>query len=139
MPITAASATAGCSTRSASISAGAHYTRALSPDGTVWGWGRNDYGQLGDGSTINRLAPTQVKGLYDIVAVSAGYCHSLALKKDGTVWAWGDNWSGTLGDGTTTPRLSPVQVQNLSGVTAIAAGYYHSTAIRADGTMGRPR
>src|SRR5690606_16607183 len=79
------------------VAAGYYHSRDIKYDGTVWAWGWNNSGQLGAGTTTNRLAPVQVKGdvgngyLTDVVAVAAGYDHSLALKSDGTVWAWGLN------------------------------------------------
>ncbi|MGH2331147.1 RCC1 domain-containing protein [Thermoanaerobacter mathranii] len=94
------------------ISGGYFHNLAVSSN-TIWAWGLNNYGQLGDGTTTNGYTPVQVKGLSDVVAVSAGQYHSLALKSDGTVWAWGYNGDGELGDGTTTNRYTPVQVQNL--------------------------
>src|SRR5665213_1602411 len=92
-----------------SIAAGASHSLALKNDGTVWAWGDNGAGELGDGTTTQRNTPLQVSGLTGVVAVAAGHFHSLAVKSDGTVWAWGDNNSGDLGDGTTTQRDTPVQ------------------------------
>ena len=117
------------------VAAGYNHSLALKSDGTVWAWGRNHHGQLGDGTTTNRTTPVQIQGLTDIVAIAGGYGHSLALKSDGTVWAWGGNGSGQLGDGTTTNRPIPVQVKNLTGVIAIAAGSWNSFALKSDGTV----
>ena len=97
------------------IAAGGLHTVALKSDGTVWAWGYNGYGQLGDGTTTNRLTPVQVSSLSGVTAIAAGVYHTLALKSDGTVWAWGYNGDGRLGDGTTTNRTTPVQVSSLSG------------------------
>ncbi|MHB1126948.1 MAG: RCC1 domain-containing protein [Bacillota bacterium] len=114
---------------------------ALKSDGTVWAWGNNYYGQLGDNSTTNRLAPVQVSSLTNVVAVAAGSSHSMALKSDGSVWTWGYNGYGQLGDNTTTNRLTPIQVKGsggtgfLTGVVAITAGSYHSLALKSDGTV----
>ena len=114
---------------------GESFSLAVKSDGTVWAWGYNDFGQLGDGTTTKRLVPVQVAGLSGVVAVAAGKYHSLALKSDGTVWAWGRNYYGQLGDGTTAERHAPVQVSGLSGVLALAAGESHSLAVRSDGTV----
>ena len=118
-----------------------NYSLALKSDGTVWTWGSNAFGQLGDGTTTNRSTPVQVSSLTGVVAIAAGAAnsteegHSLALKADGTVWAWGRNSSGELGNGTTTDRTTPVQVTGLTGVVAIAGGYGHSLALKSDGTV----
>ena len=72
-----------------SVAAGSGYSLAVALDGTVWAWGGNQFGQLGDGTTTNRLTPVRVSGLHDVVAVAAGCAQSLALASDGTVWAWG--------------------------------------------------
>jgi len=93
----------------------AGHSLALRADGTVWAWGLNNCGQLGDGTTTNRLTPVKVQGLTDVVAIAAGARHSLARRKDGTVWAWGYNAYGQLGDGTTTDRLTPTQVSGIDG------------------------
>jgi hypothetical protein len=113
---------------------------ARKSDGTVWAWGRNAYGNLGDGSTTNRLTPVQVLGasgkgtLTGVAAVSAGGA-SVALKSDGTVWAWGDNSQGQVGDASTRVRKSPVQITSMTGVTAISAGRTHTMVLRSDKTV----
>jgi alpha-tubulin suppressor-like RCC1 family protein len=114
----------------AALAAGSYHSLALKSDGTVWAWGKNNAGQLGDGTKTSRLIPVQVKELYGVVAIAAGCSHSLALDKEGIVWAWGYNKFGQLGDGTKTSRLIPVQVERLSDVTAIAAGGFHSLAVK---------
>jgi alpha-tubulin suppressor-like RCC1 family protein len=110
-------------------------TLALKSDGTVWAWGYNATGQLGDGTKTNRKDPVQVKGLTGVKAVAAGCNHSLALKNDGTVWAWGYNGYGQLGTGTTTNSYIPVKVKGLTNVVQIQAGRSHSIALKADGTV----
>ncbi|MBT9253100.1 MAG: hypothetical protein KM296_05345 [Brockia lithotrophica] len=101
------------------------HSLALKRDGTVWAWGWNRFGQLGDGTKENRTSPVPVKDLTEVVQVAAGDGHSLALKRDGTVWAWGDNTFGQLGDGTRGARPTPVQVKNLSRVVAIRRRVRH--------------
>jgi alpha-tubulin suppressor-like RCC1 family protein len=117
------------------LAAGNAHTVALRADGTVWAWGRNDVGQLGDGTTTQRSTPVRVPALTSVTALAAGGAHSVALRQDGTIWAWGYNDAGQLGDGTTTNRSMPVQVHGLTGVTALAAGQYHTVALRQDGTV----
>jgi alpha-tubulin suppressor-like RCC1 family protein len=117
-----------------SASGGSHNI-ALKGDGTVWVWGSNTYGQLGDGTTINRTTPVQVAGLSNIAAVAAGGRHSMAVKADGTVVAWGDNANGQLGDGSVLAHTTPALVNGLSGVSKIGAGYYCSVALKSNGTV----
>ena len=130
------------------IATGAGHTVALRYDGTVWAWGYNANGELGNGGTANIYSPIQVLGgatgkqyLEDIIQIAAGSNYTLALRKDGTVWAWGYNGNGELGNGTTTTSRVPVQVQGetagteLRNIVAITAGYYSSFALRRDGTV----
>ena len=126
------------------IAASGYHSQALKNDGTVWAWGANFYGQLGNGTTTNSSTPVQVSGLDGIeaIAAGAGESHSLALRNDGTVWAWGSNAvaarrriSGQLGREDITESSTPVEVGNLDGVEAIAAGYCHSLALKDDGTV----
>ena len=118
------------------IAAGGSHTLALKSDGTVWAWGDNGYGHLGDGTTTERYTPVQVSGLTGVIAISAGGYHSAALKSDGTVWAWGWNCEGQLGNGTTSDvNPFPVQVSGLTAVKAIAAGANYSKALKSDGTV----
>jgi len=117
------------------ISAGGSHSLALKNDGTVWAWGNNGQGQLGDGTTVHKTEPMQVPGLSNVTSVAAGSSHSLALKDNGTVWAWGANDSGQLGDGTAAQKNTPAQVPGLSNVTSVAAGSNHSLALKDDGTV----
>jgi hypothetical protein len=94
----------------AAIAGGVDHSLALKSDGTVWTWGDNGNGQLGDGSTTQRLTPVSASGLTGVMGIAARGYHSLALKSDGTVWVWGWNAWGQLGDGSTTQRLAPVQI-----------------------------
>lgn len=129
-------------TGNVAIASGAYHSLALRCDGTVWSWGRNNFGQLGDGttqdhSTANPVVNADGSPLSGIVAVSAGALYSLALRADGTVWAWGANSSGQLGNGVTNSIANPrpTQASNLTQVVGIAAGTLHGLALRADGTV----
>ncbi len=133
------------------ISAGNRHSLALKNDGTVWAWGSNSNGQLGDGTSgINKNIPVQVKDVTDptgfltnIIAIFASWRHSLALKIDGTVWAWGNNYDGQLGDSTSGMNKNiPVQVKDatdptgfLTNIIGVSAGWFHSLALKADGTV----
>ena len=112
------------------ISGGQDFSLALKNDGTVWAWGRNNYGQLGNGTTTDTNVPGQVSSLSGVMFIAAGGEFALALKRDGTVWAWGWNSSGQVGNGTTTDQHTPVQV--LTDTLAISAGWYHAMAIKSD-------
>ena len=111
------------------------FTLQVVTGGTVWAWGNNGSGQLGDGTFVNHAIAEPVSGITSVVAVAAGGFHSLALKSDGTVWAWGSNSNGQLGDGTFNFHPTPNQVPGLTGIIAIAAGQSHSLALRNDGTV----
>ena len=117
------------------VAGGAQHSLALTTDGTVWAWGYNYHGQLGDGTTTQSAIPVPIAGLSSVIAIAAGDDHSVVLKSDGTVWAWGNNSQGRLGDGTTTQRSTAVQVSDLSGVVEIAAGSDFTVAMKGDGTV----
>ncbi|WP_243467574.1 RCC1 domain-containing protein [Acetivibrio straminisolvens] len=117
------------------IAAGETHSVALKSDGTVWTWGGNFYGELGNGTTTYILEPRKVEGLEDIVAIDAGSSHTVALKADGTVWVWGKNSFGQLGNGTTMRSTVPVKVEGLNGVIGIYAGTECTIAYKNDGTV----
>jgi hypothetical protein len=129
------------------VSLGDRHTCALKTNGTVYCWGANDIGQLGDNTTTERHTPVQVKGvggvdyLTNVSQISLGYGHACALKTNGTVYCWGYNSSGQLGDNTTTNRYTPVQVKGVGGVdyltnvSQISTGDYFSCARKTDGTV----
>jgi alpha-tubulin suppressor-like RCC1 family protein len=119
------------------VAGGQGHSLALKSDGTVWAWGLNSKGQIGDGTFGNpQKVPKQVAGLSDVTAVAAGPLYSLVLRGDGTVWGWGYNKAGQLGNGGFEEReKSPVQAIGLSGVVAIAAGGGHTLALKEDGTV----
>jgi alpha-tubulin suppressor-like RCC1 family protein len=123
------------------IAAGAgdtDFDLALRSDGTVWSWGFNSLGQLGDGSAGSSPTPVQVTGLTGVTQIAAGDGFGLALRSDGTVWAWGWNRNGVLGDAAPVGSNSdvPVQVTGLSNVIQIAAGYTSAMAVRVQDRRG---
>ncbi len=111
------------------IGAGNGFTLALKDDGTVWAWGKNTHGQLGNGTTVDQLHPVKVRRLKDVKDIQGGNGFSLALKKDGTVWAWGRNNRGQLGIGDKEDRILPARVHLSRKIKAIDAGNSHSLAL----------
>ena len=89
---------------------GIWHTSIIRTDGTLWTWGGNYVGQLGDGTTVGRRHPQHL--MDDVVTVSAAPWHTIAIKSDGSLWAWGSNEVGMLGDGTTTARHTPVRIMD---------------------------
>lgn len=111
------------------VSTGGNHTGALLEDGTLWMWGYNGEGGLGDGTTTHRLSPVQVSaGLFKTVDIVAGPHHSLALAGDTALRAWGSNAGGQLGDGTQSNRLAPVQVHGQGNSGFYYAGYTSSAS-----------
>jgi uncharacterized repeat protein (TIGR03803 family) len=125
----------GTATTWASISAGGLYNLATRTDGTLWAWGYNGYGQIGNGTTTTAIAPVQVGTAMTWSSVSAGYFTSAALRSDGTLWTWGRNLEGQLGDGTLSQRTSPGQVGTATNWQNVQAGYEHMIATKSDGTL----
>ena len=119
----------------ATVAAGFDHSLGIQADGTLWAWGDNAAGELGDGTGVDRSSPTQIGTDTHWVAVSASSHHSLAIKSDGTLWAWGDNRCGQLGDGTTQDRHAPTRVGNKADWVAVATGDAHSLGIRSDGSL----
>ncbi|HEY3488540.1 MAG TPA: putative Ig domain-containing protein [Candidatus Deferrimicrobiaceae bacterium] len=117
------------------VSGGYDFSFAIQQDGSLWGWGYNGVGTLGDGTTLDQLVPERIGPDFDWSIVEAGMQHTLAIRNDGTLWAWGKNANGQLGDGTLTNRNAPVLVSAEPVWASVAAGYAHSVAVRKDGTL----
>jgi alpha-tubulin suppressor-like RCC1 family protein len=123
-------------TNAARVAAGqGHYSLAIRSDGTASSWGFNAYGQLGDGTGVDRVTPVRILGLSNITAIAASSVHALAVDGNGTLFTWGSNSHGQLGDGTTMDRWEPQEVPGLSNVVQAGAGWLLSTALRSDGTV----
>lgn len=118
------------------VVAGTLHNVALKTDGTLWAWGSNFYGQVGDGTGANRLMPpAQIGGNATWQSISAGWQHSAAIRTDGSLWAWGSNTFGQVGDGSLIQRNAPVQIGPATGWRSVSAGNASTLAIRADGTL----
>ncbi|MGJ8591030.1 MAG: T9SS type A sorting domain-containing protein [Aquaticitalea sp.] len=115
--------------------AGHIFTLAIKLDGTLWGWGANSAGQLGDGTEEQRSIPIKIGIDTNWNTIVVGYQHTVALKTDGTLWAWGANIFGQLGDGTNEDVSIPSQIGSDTDWENIAVGSRHTLAIKNDGTL----
>ncbi len=120
------------------LDGGEAHTCGVRTDGTMWCWGHNGFGQLGDGTEDDRLRPRQVGAGNNWKAVAVGTYHSCGLKTAGTLWCWGMNASGQLGDGTggvlNAQQTEPVKVDGSRAWTDVDAGEYHTCAVAGDGS-----
>jgi alpha-tubulin suppressor-like RCC1 family protein len=119
----------------AHLHAGADFTLAIRTDGTLWAWGLNGSGQLGDGTTTTSNAPKQIGTVTTWSRVACTSASAAALRSNGTLWTWGSNASGQLGDGTLTQRTSPAQVGTATTWQLITGGASHFLARRIDGSL----
>jgi alpha-tubulin suppressor-like RCC1 family protein len=119
-------------------STGYRHSAAVKTDGTLWAWGRNSYGSVGDGTTINKISPVRVGTATTWKQVDCGFIgyHTAAVKTDGTLWCWGRNANGQLGDNTITQKVSPVQTSTAgTNWKQVSCGSAHTAAIKTDGTL----
>jgi alpha-tubulin suppressor-like RCC1 family protein len=117
------------------ISCGDHFCCARKSDGSVWCWGYNGNGELGDDTSTNRTTPVQVSFLQNAVDIAAGSNHACAIRQNGTTWCWGYNGYGELGNGTATSSRRPVQMPSFLGAVSLAAGEAHTCAVMSDASV----
>ncbi|NBW83061.1 hypothetical protein EBR21_15030, partial [bacterium] len=117
------------------VKSGYQFTCALMIDKTVRCWGNNEYGQLGDGTFLQRTTPTPVVGLIGVNSLHFGLSHVCALKEDKTVSCWGDNSNSQLGDGTNVSRPLPTKVVGLDSVSSLSGDHSHTCALLANKTV----
>jgi len=126
----------GSDTNWVDVAVGGSSTLALKADGTMWGWGENTYGQLGDGTRVpQRATPVRSAPGNDWKQVATTGIHSVALKRDGTLWSWGNNWGGQMGDGTKNSSLVPVRIGTSSNWIKIWANLIENVGQQADGSL----
>ena len=127
----------GADTNWAFVDFGQSSTVALKSDGTLWAWGQNFSGELGDGTSVGKTTPVRVGTASNWRHVAAGQRHVLAVKQDGTLWGWGVNFSGQVGVDPAQAReqLEPARIGAEQDWVSVAAGYDHSLAIKVDGSL----
>lgn len=115
----------------------ATHTLGIRKDGSLWAWGDNEGGQLGDGTAIEQRVPKPVPTLTGktFIAAAANAIHSYAIEDGGALWAWGFNGGGLVGDGSTDPRHFPVAIAQATRFTAVSAGHFHAVALDTDGAV----
>lgn len=117
------------------VTTGMSHSLGIKTDGTLWAWGANDFGQLGDGTTVPKTTPIQIGTANDWQSVSAGTLHTMAIKTNGTLWGWGINGNSRLGDGTTIGRINPTQIGTATNWQTVCAGDTNTLAIKTNGTL----
>lgn len=137
----------GAVTTWSQVAVGDLHTLALRSDGTLWAWGFNQNGQLGDGTMVDKNVPVQIGTAKDWLFIAAGKSHSMAINSKGVMYAWGSNFNGQLGDDSKTDRLVPTKVAAVTTTvagsttpvtvtwTAVSAGATHTVARAMDGTL----
>jgi len=127
----------GSGTDWSKINAGGNHILAIKTDGTLWAWGLNNAGQVGNNSVSNRSSPVQVGSstTWSQINTGPGSTLSLSTKTDGTLWSWGSNFTGQLGHGDTVYRSSPTQVGVATTWSQISVGQRTVGTIKTDGTL----
>jgi len=117
------------------ISVGGSHACALTRDDTIYCWGRNHYGALGNGTTDNSIEPVKVSNISDATAITSAFDHSCALHSDGAVSCWGGNQYGQLGNGTFSDTLIATKVSGITDTIAVSSRYKHTCALHNNGTI----
>jgi alpha-tubulin suppressor-like RCC1 family protein len=117
------------------VAIGYYHTAAVKVDGTLWTWGYNNLGQLGNGNITSYSSPIQIGTLTNWKQVACNDWNTYAIKTDGTLWAWGNSGLGALGDGTTAYKSSPVQIGSLTNWKKVVGGSQTAVALKTDGTI----
>lgn len=128
----------GAAIKKVKLATGESHSIILNCNGDIWSWGSNNFGQLGNGTTLDNLNPKPVKnnfGSEKIVALSAGGYHNMALSSKGNLWGWGWNGYGQLGDYSHTNSSTPKKIYSIYNVIAVECGYSHTIALKEDGTV----
>lgn len=116
--------------------AGGYHTCGIQIDGSLWCWGWNNHGQLGDGTRENQKSPVLVDaGDNSWTSIAAGGEHTCGVKSDGSLWCWGNNEYGQLGDNTTSDRNVPNRVGDASQWSVVTAGEDFTCAFTDDGSL----
>ena len=116
-------------------SAGVFHSVFLKADGTVWTMGRNNAGQLADGTSLDRATPAQISGISDVVDIGTAGLSTHVIRQDGTLWAAGRNNSGELGIGSTNGQTTLTQVTGGTNASQVSGGYSHMVFLKTDGTV----
>lgn len=119
-----------------SVQCGNYHTVGIKTDGTVWAWGANFNGQLGDGTLVDKHYPIEVSGISDMRSLFVGYYTNFMIKNDGSLWAWGSSAYGIFGNGSiASSRTSPLQIGNSYNWKSIASESFHTIGLKEDGSL----
>ncbi|RDI11935.1 T9SS type A sorting domain-containing protein [Flavobacterium sp. AG291] len=117
------------------IEFGMLYGIGIKDNGTLWAWGDNEYGKLGDGTIVDKTSPIQVGAATNWKTISAGGSTSLGLKTDGTLWAWGENLMGQIPGTSNSSQTTPKKIGTATDWKKISSGGSHMLAIKENGTL----